>query len=50
MLGIGISLKTVTFKSNVVKNIVKDFKARVLADGGTFEAESCLITQIQELI
>jgi hypothetical protein len=30
--------------------IVNPFKTRVIDDGGTFEAESCLITQIQELI
>jgi hypothetical protein len=33
-----------------VPKIIIDFISRVLADGGTFEAESCLITQIQELI
>jgi hypothetical protein len=37
-------------KNAKTKNLVKAFKARVLADGGTFEAESCLITQIQELL
>jgi hypothetical protein len=25
-----------------IQNIVNQFKARVLADGGTFEAEACL--------
>jgi hypothetical protein len=35
---------------NIVQAIVDAFKTRGLADGGTFEAESCLITQIQELL
>jgi hypothetical protein len=48
---ISISNSIRGFRSgNLIKKIVKDFKARVLADGGTFEAESCLITQIQELL
>ena len=29
--------------------IVNDFKAIVLADGGTFEAESCLLTFLNEI-
>ena len=33
-----------------IETIINAFKTRVLADGGTFEAESCLITQIQELL
>jgi hypothetical protein len=33
-----------------VPAIVSAFEIRVLADGGTFEAESCLITKIQELL
>jgi hypothetical protein len=39
-------------KSGIKKEqkIVDAFKTRVLADGGTFEAESCLITQIQGLL
>jgi hypothetical protein len=36
--------------NSLFETTVNDFKARVLADGGTFESESCLITQIQELI
>jgi hypothetical protein len=33
-----------------IPSIINAFKTRVLADGGTFEAESCLITQIQGLL
>ena len=29
--------------------IIDAFKARVLADGGTFEAESCLLTFLNEI-
>ena len=30
--------------------IINTFKARVLADGGTFEAESCLLTYLNTII
>jgi len=38
-------------KKNVDKNvkIIDAFKARVSADGGTFEAESCLLTFLNEI-
>jgi hypothetical protein len=36
--------------NSLFERTVDDFETRVLADGGTFEAQSCLITQIQELI
>jgi len=29
--------------------IISNFKARVLADGGTFEAENCLLTTLTNL-
>jgi len=37
--------------SNVyaVNKIISDFKARVLADGGTFEAQTCLLTTLNNL-
>jgi hypothetical protein len=52
MLGLGNNLihNKAIVGGNIVQAIVDAFKTRVLADGGTFEAESCLITQIQELI
>jgi hypothetical protein len=37
-------------KNAKAKNLVKAFKARVLSDGGTFEAESCLVEQIKNLL
>ena len=38
-------------KKSVDKNvkIIDAFKARVLADGGTFEAESCLLTFLTQI-
>ena len=38
-------------KKSVDKNVklINDFKARVLADGGTFEAESCLLTFLTQI-
>jgi hypothetical protein len=37
--------------SNTIKELtIVNFKNRVSADGGTFEAESCLLTQIQSLL
>ena len=34
---------------NFIDIIVNDFQIRVLSDGGTFEAESCLKKQIYDL-
>lgn len=36
--------------NDLFERTVDDFEARVLADSGIFEAESCLITQIQSLL
>jgi hypothetical protein len=35
---------------SLVAQIVASFKSRVFADGGTFEAESCLNTNVQDLV
>lgn len=32
-----------------VNKIISDFKTRVLSDGGTFEAQSCLLTTLNNL-
>lgn len=37
------------FAGTIAARIVNAFKARVAADGGTFEAESCLNTTITNL-
>jgi len=34
---------------NKISKLIKEFKARVAADGGTFEAESCLNTTLTNL-
>lgn len=36
--------------NSLFERTVDNFEARVLADGGTFEAKSCLITQIESLL
>ena len=36
--------------SRAAITIVKDFRDRVEADGGTFEAYSCMVAQINELL
>ena len=35
--------------SNRISQLIAAFKARVLADGGTFEAELCIVNNIQAL-
>lgn len=34
---------------NLTTKLVKQFKTRVAADGGTFEAESCIKTQLKQI-
>jgi hypothetical protein len=34
---------------NIVASIISGFEARVLADGGTFEAKDCLTAQLTAL-
>lgn len=48
-LGIGVSWNTSRRKASPNQVIINTFKARVLADGGTFEAESCLLTFLNEI-
>lgn len=35
--------------SNKIQSLIDAFKTRALADGGTFEAESCLLTFLNEI-
>ena len=52
MLGLGLGLHKNNFVGGGIdpnQAIINDFKARVLADGGTFEAESCLLTFLNEI-
>ena len=52
MLGLGIGLHKNNFVGSIdpAQAIIDAFKARVLADGGTFEAESCLLTYLNTII
>ena len=52
MLGLGLGLHKNTFVGGGIdpnQLIINTFKARVLADGGTFEAESCLLTFLTQI-
>jgi hypothetical protein len=40
----------ISFSNSITVSIIPSFISRVIADGGTFEAESCLITQIDNLL
>jgi hypothetical protein len=46
-LGDETSIRLVTLDAAYFANL---FEQRVLADGGVFEAESCLVTQINSLL
>ena len=49
-LALGLSLPLSNKGSlTPVQKQVKDFKARVIADGGVFEAKACLIDQLKIL-
>jgi hypothetical protein len=49
MNGLGLGLGKINFFDRFVSNLIKLFKARVSADSGTFEAESCLKTTLKNL-
>jgi len=50
MYGYGYSLyNRLPFVTSTDNIIVKDFQARVVADGGTFEAKQCLVNQLNFL-
>lgn len=50
MLGIGLRITNIiNFASDFVKRLIGAFKTRVLADAGSFEAESCLNTVLTNL-
>ena len=48
-LGFGIGIPFIRRRGGTANTIVKDFKARVEADGGTFEAVNCMQTTITDL-
>jgi len=48
-LGIGVGWATKRRLVNYINELIKQFKDRVAADGGTFEAQSCLKTTLETL-
>jgi hypothetical protein len=50
MRAIGIGIPFGRRSGGLANTIVKDFRDRVEADGGTFEAYSCMVAQINELL
>lgn len=49
-LGLSISKNNGKFSANAIQALIQVFKTRVLANSGTFEAESCLTTTVQSLV
>jgi hypothetical protein len=49
MFGLGLGLGGFSFFDRYISNLIKSFKARVSADSGIFEAESCLKTTLKNL-
>lgn len=47
-IGLGIGIQKSKFLTSAVV-FANSFEQRVLADGGTFEAKSCLVRTISEL-
>jgi hypothetical protein len=49
MIGSNIFITNKFSFGNLSTKLVKQFKTRVASDGGTFEAESCLKTQLKQI-
>ena len=49
MLGLGLGLNNSAAIRTAAQQLVNDFKARVIADGGVFEAKACLEAQLTNL-
>ena len=49
MLGLGNSLTSSTATQTAVQQQASAFQARVIADGGNFEANTCLEAQLTNL-
>jgi hypothetical protein len=49
-LGFGIGIPFIRRRGGAAITIVKDFRDRVEADSGTFEAYFCMVAQINELL
>jgi len=48
-LSLGISLPTSNKGATPIQRQANAFKARVIADGGVFEAKACLVDQLKQL-
>jgi len=46
MLGLGNLLVSGAVLRTVIQKLVSDFNSRVVADGGNFEANTCLVAQL----
>jgi hypothetical protein len=49
MIQIGINIAVKGIDNSLIADLVNDFETRVIADGGVFEAKSCLIVQLASL-
>jgi len=49
-IGIGIGIPFYRSNGNVIDKLISAFKARVSADSGTIEAESCLKSTLANLL
>ena len=49
MIGSNIFITNKFLFGNSITKLIKNFKTRVALDGGTFEAESCLKTQLNQI-
>jgi hypothetical protein len=49
MVGSNIFITNKFSFGNLITKLAKQFKIRVALDGGTFEAESCMKTQLNQI-
>ena len=49
MIGSNIFITNKFSFGNLSTKLIKQFKTRVALDGGTFEAESCMKTQLNQI-
>jgi hypothetical protein len=50
MISIGISVAINNYNGSLGQTIVNAFMARVAADSGTFEAQTCLLSTVNSLL
>ena len=49
MIGLGIGVNLGGAPASLAAQLAKAFSTRVIADGGVFEAKSCLVDQLKQL-